>query len=62
MQEHGVELKNEQLSISALVRKPLLALRCQLPDKKVRLLCFDTSDILTGCTGSAFSAQVQEQP
>jgi hypothetical protein len=34
-----VELKNEQLSISALVRSPLLALRCQLPDKKVRLQC-----------------------
>lgn len=38
MQEHGVELKNEQLPISALVRSPLLAIRWQLPDKKVELL------------------------
>ncbi|KAH8730683.1 hypothetical protein GQ44DRAFT_605862 [Phaeosphaeriaceae sp. PMI808] len=36
MQGHGVELKNEQLPISALVRCPLLAIRWQLPDKKVR--------------------------
>jgi hypothetical protein len=35
MQEHGVELKNEQLPISALVRCPLLAIRWQLADKKV---------------------------
>ncbi|KAF2023938.1 hypothetical protein EK21DRAFT_79810 [Setomelanomma holmii] len=36
MQEHGVELKNEQLPISALVRCPLLAVRWQLSNKKVR--------------------------
>lgn len=36
MREHGVELKNEQLPISALVRCPLLAIRWQLPDKKAR--------------------------
>jgi hypothetical protein len=36
MQEHGIELKNEQLPISSLVRCPLLALRWQLPDKKAR--------------------------
>jgi hypothetical protein len=35
MQEHGVELKHEQLPISALVRCPLIAFRWQLPDKKV---------------------------
>jgi hypothetical protein len=36
MQQHGVELKSEQLPISALVRCPLLALRWQLPNKKAR--------------------------
>jgi hypothetical protein len=36
MQGHGVELKHEQLPISALVRSPLIAFRWQLPDKKVR--------------------------
>ncbi|KAH7092935.1 hypothetical protein FB567DRAFT_587394 [Paraphoma chrysanthemicola] len=36
MQEHGVELKNEQLPISALVRCPLLAIRWQLSDKRIR--------------------------
>jgi hypothetical protein len=30
-----VELKHEQLPISALVRCPLIAFRWQLPDKKV---------------------------
>jgi hypothetical protein len=38
MQQHGVELKHEQLPISALVRCPLLALRWQLSDKKVHFL------------------------
>jgi hypothetical protein len=37
MQQHGVELKSEQLPISALVRCPLLALRWQLPNKQARL-------------------------
>lgn len=36
MQERGVELKNEQLPISAIVRCPLLAIRWQRPDKKVK--------------------------
>jgi hypothetical protein len=35
MQEHGVQLKHEQLPISALVRSPLIAFRWQLPDKRV---------------------------
>ncbi|KAF1911285.1 hypothetical protein BDU57DRAFT_560412 [Ampelomyces quisqualis] len=38
MQERGIELKHEQLPISALVRSPLLAFRWQLPDKKVKRL------------------------
>jgi hypothetical protein len=42
MREHGVELKHEQLPISALVRSPLIAFRWQLPDKKVcRLLAME---------------------
>ncbi|KAF2830586.1 hypothetical protein CC86DRAFT_402619 [Ophiobolus disseminans] len=46
MREHSVELKNEQLPISALVRCPLLAIRWQLPNKKIRRaqLKFKTSD------------------
>lgn len=36
MQERGVQLKAEQLPVSALVRCPLLAIRWQLPDNKVR--------------------------
>lgn len=35
MQDHGVELKADQLPVSAIVRSPLLAVRWQLPNKKV---------------------------
>lgn len=35
MQRRGIELKGDQLPISALVRRPLLAIRWQLPDQKV---------------------------
>jgi hypothetical protein len=35
MQESGIELKGDQLPISAIVRCPLLAIRWQLPDMKV---------------------------
>ncbi|KAF3006420.1 hypothetical protein E8E13_000756 [Curvularia kusanoi] len=36
MQQRGIELKGEQLPISAIVRCPLLAIRWQLPDQKIR--------------------------
>jgi len=35
MLQRGVELKGEQLPISAIVRCPLVAIRWQLPDQKV---------------------------
>jgi hypothetical protein len=35
MQERGVELKNDQLPINAIVRCPLLAIRWKLPNQKV---------------------------
>jgi hypothetical protein len=35
MQERGVELKNDQLPINAIVRCPLLAIRWRLPNQKV---------------------------
>ncbi|KZM26032.1 uncharacterized protein EKO05_0005868 [Ascochyta rabiei] len=38
MQERGIELKGDQLPISAIVRCPLLAIRWQLPNKQVRRL------------------------
>lgn len=36
MQQRGIELTSEQLPISAIVRCPLLAIRWQLPNKKVK--------------------------
>ncbi|KAJ4371455.1 hypothetical protein N0V83_004672 [Neocucurbitaria cava] len=36
MRDRGVELKADQLPVSAIVRCPLLAIRWQLPNKKVR--------------------------
>ncbi|KAF2844894.1 hypothetical protein T440DRAFT_461400 [Plenodomus tracheiphilus IPT5] len=36
MQDRGVSLKAEQLPVSAIVRCPLLAIRWQLPNQKVR--------------------------
>ncbi|KAF1938819.1 hypothetical protein EJ02DRAFT_353707 [Clathrospora elynae] len=36
MQERGVQMQAEQLPMSAIVRCPLLAIRWQLPNKKVR--------------------------
>ncbi|KAH7396676.1 hypothetical protein DE146DRAFT_678412 [Phaeosphaeria sp. MPI-PUGE-AT-0046c] len=38
MRVRGVELKHDQLPISALVRCPLLAFRWQIPDNKIRRL------------------------
>ncbi|KAH6633429.1 hypothetical protein C7974DRAFT_423772 [Boeremia exigua] len=38
MHQRGVELKGDQLPISAIVRCPLIAIRWQLPNKKVRRL------------------------
>ncbi|KAJ8118445.1 hypothetical protein OPT61_g586 [Boeremia exigua] len=38
MQRRGIEMKGEQLPISAIVRCPLLAVRWQLPNNKVRRL------------------------
>jgi hypothetical protein len=35
MQARGVQMQAEQLPISAIVRCPLLAIRWQLPNKKV---------------------------
>ena len=35
MRDRGVELKADQLPVSAIVRRPLLAIRWQLPNKKV---------------------------
>lgn len=39
MQQRGIELKSEQLPISAIVRCPLLAIRWQLSSKKVKHRC-----------------------
>jgi hypothetical protein len=39
MQQRGIEMKSEQLPISAIVRCPLLAIRWQLPSKKVKHRC-----------------------
>ncbi|KAF2203583.1 hypothetical protein GQ43DRAFT_366511 [Delitschia confertaspora ATCC 74209] len=36
MRQHNIEIRNEQLPISALVRCPLFAFRYNLPDRKVR--------------------------
>lgn len=45
MRKYGLEIRNEQLPISVLVRCPLLAVRCNLPDSKVlRLQLKFTSD------------------
>ena len=42
MQERGIEMKGDQLPISAIVRCPLLAIRWQLPNKMVRRLLSST--------------------
>ncbi|KAJ4408322.1 hypothetical protein N0V91_003326 [Didymella pomorum] len=36
MQRRGIEMKADQLPISAIIRCPLLAVRWQLPNQKVR--------------------------
>jgi hypothetical protein len=36
MQRRGIEMKADQLPISAIIRCPLLAIRWQLPNQKVR--------------------------
>jgi hypothetical protein len=61
MQQHGVELKHEQLPISALVRCPLLALRWQLSDKKVHFLYTYKKTVFTLHTDQASSNQIPEQ-
>ncbi|OCK98348.1 uncharacterized protein K441DRAFT_543983 [Cenococcum geophilum 1.58] len=38
MRKYGIEIRNEQLPVSALVRCPLLAIRYNLPDSKIRRL------------------------
>ncbi|KAJ4991952.1 hypothetical protein SVAN01_02547 [Stagonosporopsis vannaccii] len=38
MQQRGVELKGDQLPISAIIRCPLVAIRWQLPNQKIRRL------------------------
>lgn len=52
MQQRGIELKGEQLPISAIVRCPLLAIRWQLPNQKVK-------NHHTSCISSLRSMQVR---
>jgi hypothetical protein len=47
MQERGVQMQAEQLPISAIVRCPLLAIRWQLPNKKVITTDVHVRDFLT---------------
>lgn len=37
MQRRGIEMKADQLPISAIIRCPLLAIRWQLPNQKVSI-------------------------
>jgi hypothetical protein len=59
MQERGIELKGDQLPVSAIIRSPLLAIRWQLPSQKVGSLIFCLVAVcLTDHTGSSRSGSI----